>query len=68
MRRRRFSKKEPFLRTVECGCTGTVVCTMERKVGPFEKWNVVSSEPMCTIRLVGGWFLRYWHKNYKIME
>lgn len=42
-------------------------CIMERKIGPFEKWNVINSEPMHTKRLFGNWFLRYSRQNYLVM-
>lgn len=46
----------------------STACVMERKFGPFEKWNVISSEPMHTKRLFGKWFVRYSRENYLILQ
>lgn len=43
-------------------------CIMEKKVGPFEKWNVINSEPMYTKRLFGNWFVRYSRQNYLVIQ
>ena len=43
-------------------------CIMEKKIGPFEKWNVINSEPMYTKRIFWNWFVRYSSQNYLVIQ
>jgi len=42
-------------------------CVMLKKIGPFEKWDVIESDPMFTVKLFGKWYFRYSRKNYQVI-